>query len=147
MRIWLTVFFLGWAVTGAVAASTPHQDALIGNYFAIWDDNSRVTPENVAKLYASRLIYYGHAMTRESLYRDKLNFIRRWPERRYSVEPGSASKTCDAEESRCVLSAVLVWRTGGPRGSRAGRSRVRLTLAREDGSLKIVQESGVTLNR
>lgn len=129
----------------AVADSTPAQDALIGSYFSFWDRDSHITPENVDKLYARRIIYYGHSMTREGLYRDKLNFIRRWPERRYAVEPGSAGKRCDADNSTCELTATLNWQTRGFGGARAGRSRVRLTLAREDGELKIVREGGTTL--
>ncbi len=144
---WVATVVLGLGVTQAVADSTPRQDALIGSYFAIWDDDSHVTFENVQKLYASSVVYYGHPMTRQGLFRDKLAFIRRWPGRRYAVEPGSASKSCDDSGDRCVLSAVLVWRTSGAVGTRSGRSRVSLTLAREDGGLKIVREGGVTLGR
>ena len=147
MRTLLVAALLGIAGTPALAQSTPRQDALIGSYFAIWDDDSHITPANVEKFYASRLIYYGHPMTRESLLRDKQAFVRRWPERRYGVEPGSASKRCDATEDHCRFTANLLWRTSGPSGTRAGRSRVTLALAREDGALKIVREGGITLSK
>ncbi|MCW6507651.1 hypothetical protein [Lichenifustis flavocetrariae] len=146
MRALMTLLaVLCGAATSADAASTPRQDELIGAYFAIWDDNSRVTRDNVERLYAANVIYYGHPMTRESLYRDKLDFISRWPERRYSVEPGTASKTCESSGDRCVITAILEWRTSGARGTRSGRSRVTLSLARDPGGLKIVREGGVTL--
>lgn len=131
----------------AQAQSTPRQDDLIGSYFAIWDQNGNVTADNVAKLYAPRLIYYGHRMTRADLLRDKLTFIRRWPERRYAVAPGSAQKSCNADQSRCEISATLVWRNARPGRVRSGRSRVHLDLARVDGSLKIVREGAVTVTR
>ena len=133
------------ATSPAVAASTARQDELIGAYFAIWDDDSRVTRENVDRLYAANVIYYGHPMTRESLYREKLSFISRWPKRRYSVSPGTASKICDSGGDRCVITATLEWRTSGPHGTRTGRSRVSLGLARDDNGLKIVRESAVTM--
>ena len=138
---------LGLLVSPANAESTPRQDALVNGYFSIWDEDGNVTRRNVRRLYASRLVYYGQAMTPESLLRDKLSFIRRWPQRRYAVEPGSAARTCDAGENHCRLTVTLVWRTAGPDGARAGRSRVRLELAREDGALKIVREGAVTLSR
>ena len=147
MRAVLIAALVALGGPAALAQSTPRQDAMIGSYFAIWDQDSHVTPENVQKFYASRLIYYGHPMTRQGLLRDKQNFIRRWPERRYDVEPGSASKQCDAAEDHCRFVATLVWRTAGPSGTRSGRSRVTLTLEREDGALKIVREGGVTLTR
>ena len=133
--------------TQVAAQSSPRQDAMVNSYFSIWDQDRNVTLENVRHLYASHLIYYGHPMTPESLLRDKLDFIRRWPVRSYTVEPGSASRNCDADENRCVLTVTLDWRTSGPSGTRAGRSRLKLALARENGALKIVRESAVTLGR
>jgi hypothetical protein len=147
VRAWIGAAFIGLAATQAVAQSTPRQDELIANYFAIWDQDSHVTPDNVARLYASRLVYYGHPMSREALLRDKLAFIRRWPDRHYGIEPGSAAKRCNPDESRCAITANLLWRTRGPGGARAGRSRVTLQLAREDGQLKIVREGAVTLSQ
>ena len=147
MRVLGIAAVMGLIATQAVAQSTPRQDALVDSYFAIWDRDSNVTLANVRRLYASNLIYYGRAMTPESLLRDKLDFIRRWPQRRYAVEPGTATRRCDAGENRCVLTVTLDWHTSGFGGSRAGRSRVTLALAREDGALKIVREGAVTLGR
>lgn len=144
----LVIAALMMGMVGAAAAeSTPRQDALIRSYFAIWDNDADVTMRNVQRLYGPEVIYYGHPMSRADLLADKRAFIRRWPARRYDVEPGSASKACDAAETRCVVSANLVWRTAGPGGARAGRSRVSLTLAQTEGGLKIVREGGVTLAR
>lgn len=147
MHVVVLALGLGVAATQAFAASTPRQDDLVASYFSIWDDDAHVTPDNVRKLYAPQLTYYGHPMTRDGLLRDKLAFIRRWPERHYGVEPGSASKACADTDDRCVITATLVWRTSGPGGTRTGRSRVSLTLARTEGALKIVREGGVTLGR
>ena len=145
MRGLIVALGLSVLATQATAKSTPRQDALIDRYFSIWDQDSNVTLANVEKLYASRITYYGQPMTPESLYRDKRAFIRRWPERRYAVEPGSAAKVCDAGEARCRLTAILDWRTSGPSGTRSGRSRVTLLLVQEDGALKIAREGAVTL--
>lgn len=147
MRQWLLTALLCLAATQAVAASTPRQDAMLDDYFALWDNDGAVTPANVARLYARQITYYGHAMSRADLYRDKLGFIRQWPKRRYQVEPGTASKRCDATESTCVFSAVLSWERSGASGTQTGRSRVNLTVAQDDGGLKIVREGAVTLAR
>lgn len=146
-RTMIATIVICYAAGQAVAESTPAQDALVGSCFSFWDQDSRVTPANVQRLYAQEIVYYGHLMTRDSLYRDKLSFIRRWPARRYSVEPGSAVRHCNEGESTCVFTATLDWQTQGRIGTKTGRSRVSLTLAREDGVLKIVREGGVTLQR
>ena len=144
MRL-LPVLIVCLLSTAAHAASSPREDALLNGYFAILDDNRNVTPATIARLYARQVVYYGHVMNPSELLRDKLNFIRRWPDRHYRIVPGSATRTCDATEDHCELTAVLVWTTRGSVDARTGRSRIRLTLAREDGTLKIVRESAVTL--
>ncbi len=49
----------GGAAPTVRAESTAHQDQLIESYFAIWDQDANVTADNVAKLYAPSLVYYG----------------------------------------------------------------------------------------
>ena len=124
-----------------VLAASP--DAKMDSYFSIWADNSRVTPEAVRELYASRVIYYGKAMTPAQVYRDKLNYIRRWPDRRYRVVPGSVSKSCSPGQERCRISAILSWdkADASGRGSK-GANTITLNLVREDGALKIARETG-----
>ena len=127
---------------GAAAAAEP--DATLNRYFAIWADNGQITPATVASLYAGRVSYYGHSMTAAEVYRDKLNFIRRWPARRYAVVPGSVAKGCEPSGRTCRIEAVLSWAKQDPRtgaGSK-GANTIRLTLVREDGALKIARESG-----
>ena len=83
-------------------------------------------------------------MTPEQVYRDKLNYIRRWPNRRYEVVPGSVSKTCAPAEETCRITAILSWEKAGPsaRQGSKGANTIALTLVREDGALKIARESG-----
>ena len=130
---------LGLATPGLAASP----DARMDSYFAIWADNSRVTPEAVNDLYASHVIYYGKAMTPAQVYRDKLNYIRRWPDRRYRVVPGSVSKSCAPGQDRCRISAILSWdkADASGRGSK-GANTITLNLVREDGILRIARESG-----
>lgn len=135
------------AASGARASSSPGQDAKLDSYFAIWADNGQVTQETVDHLYAPRVVYYGQMMTREQVFRDKLAFIRRWPDRHYRIAPGSASKSCTTREDACTLTATLLWDARGPRGRRSGQSRIRLELERQDGSLTIARESGTALRR
>lgn len=119
----------------------------MNDYFAVWSDNARITPGIVDSLYGRRVIYYGRALDTSGVYRDKMALVRRLPYRRYSVAPGTLVKSCDAEKTRCVVRLVLDWKVARSGGGRIGhgRSTVSLLLAREDGALKIVRESGSTL--
>lgn len=129
-------------LTSAALAANP--DAQMNRYFSIWSHNASITPQTVSELYANRVTYYGKSMSAAAVYRDKLNFIRRWPDRRYRVVPGSVSKTCDAAQETCKIYAILSWEKTNPRDGQGskGANTIALTLKRENGLLKIARESG-----
>ena len=131
----------------AAAGAADGPDAIMNDYFSVWSDNARITPGVVASLYGRRVVYYGRALDAAGVYRDKLALVRRLPYRRYSVEPGTLAKSCDGGKTRCSVRLELDWQVagGGQRHAGHGRSTVSLLLAREDGALKIVRESGATL--
>lgn len=122
-------------------------DLRMDRYFSIWADNARVTPEAVEAIYASHVVYYGKPMTPEQVYRDKLNYIRQWPDRRYGVVPGSVSKTCSPVAETCRITAILSWERAGRSGRHGskGSNTITLTLVRQDGVLKIARESGTPI--
>lgn len=152
----LLTTFLGltpWAALMALApaalAAEDDADASMAQFFGIWDDNSRVTPEKVASLYGRHVIYYGEAMTPAQVYANKRAFIRRWPDRRYALVPGTVSKGCDPSRTRCKVDVILRWSAAsGTRHAAAnGWTRVSIDLAREDGQFKIVREAGRRVSR
>ncbi len=131
------------AVSGTARATPAGFDAHMDVYLAIWSQNASVSPATVARLYARRVDYYGHSMSTGAVYRDKLAFVRRWPVRRYAAVPGTVTNDCDDASNRCRVTALLRWsRADGAGRGESGTNSVRLDLAREDGSLKIVRESG-----
>ena len=139
-----TIVTLAGIVGLAGQAHAVQADLQMDRYFSIWADNARITPAVVDNLYASRVVYYGKSMTTAEVYRDKLNFIRRWPDRRYQVVPGSVSKACDPAAETCRINAVLHWDKADPRTRQGstGANTITLTLVRQDGTLKIARESG-----
>ena len=126
------------------ARATPAQlDAHMDVYLTIWSRNAAIVPATVARLYARRVDYYGHPMSTEAVYRDKLAFVRRWPVRRYAAVPGTVTNDCGDAVNRCRVTALLRWsRADGVGHGESGTNSVRLDLARQDGTLKIVRESG-----
>ena len=86
-------------------------------------------------------------MTAGAVYRGKLAFVRRWPVRRYAAVPGSVTNDCgDAAES-CRVTALLRWSRADGAGQRGSSTdSVRLDLARQEGTLKIVRERRVPVS-
>lgn len=131
------------ALSGAAGATPAQRDAHMDDYLAIWSRNGAITPATVSRLYARRVDYYGHAMSADAVYRDKLAFTRAWPVRRYAAVPGTVTNDCGAGADRCRVTALMRWsRADGAGHSASGTNSVRLDLARQDGALKIVRESG-----
>ena len=112
-------------------------------YLSIWSRDAAVTPGTVARLYGRDVVYYGRPMSAAAVYRDKLAFARAWPTRSYAAVPGTVTNDCSDASPRCRVSAVMRWSRADRAGhGRSGTNTVRLDLARQDGALKIVRESG-----
>ena len=144
-----TPFLLAFLATPCVAHATSARfDAHMNVYLAIWSQNASIVPATVARLYGRRVDYYGHPMSAEAVYRDKLAFVQRWPVRRYSAVPGTVTNTCNESSTGCRVTALLRWSRADRVGhAERGINSVRLDLAREDGTLKIVRESGEPVSR
>ena len=139
----IPILFALLALPGIARATPPQFDAHMNASLAIWPQNPSIIPATVARLYARRVDYYGHPLSTEAVYRDKLAFVQRWPVRRCSAVPGTVTNTCDDASNRCRVTALLRWsRADGVGHGESGTNSVRLDLAREDGTLKIVRESG-----
>ena len=135
------------ALTSAAHPTPAQRDARMDGYLAIWSRNDAITPGTVARLYGRRVDYYGHGMSADAVYRDKLAFARTWPVRRYAAVPGTVSNDCTDAAERCRVGAVMRWSRADRAGHRqAGTNTVRLDLARQDGVLKIVRESGAPVS-
>ena len=131
------------ALSGTAAAGPAQRAAHMDDYLAIWSHDGAITPSTVARLYGRRVVYYGRPMSADAVYRDKLAFARAWPVRRYAAVPGTVGNDCTDAAPHCRVSAMMRWSRADAAGRGAtGTNTVRLDLAREDGVLKIVRESG-----
>ncbi len=135
------------ALSTAAGASPAQRDARMDEYLSIWARNDAINPSTVARLYAAHVDYYGRPMSAGAVYRDKLAFVRRWPVRSYAAVPGTVVNDCDDASPRCRVTAVMRWsRADGAGRGGSGTNTVRLDLARENGTLKIVRESGAPVS-
>ncbi len=131
--------FLAAPAGAAPAARAAHMD----EYLSIWSNNAAIAPATVARLYGRHVDYYGHSMSAGDVYRDKRAFVQQWPVRSYAAVPGTVVNDCADASARCHVGAVMHWRRVDRAGrGESGTNTVRLELARENGTLKIVRESG-----
>src|SRR3982750_2194763 len=73
---------VSWAQSGEVHSAAMMQQrsaALAHSYLQTWSSNARAALEQVPKLYAPRVRFYGRVLDRNRLMREKATFLQRWP--------------------------------------------------------------------
>lgn len=118
------------------------QKAFTG-YLREWSSEQGISRSAMNRYYADHVIYYGKPMSRDEVFRDKVRYVAAWPERHYSVVPGSLSVTCTSDTSICRTRGLMRWDRRSTRGTRStGTALLTLTASRQSGG-KIVRESAV----
>lgn len=115
-------------------------------YLAMWSSNSGVTAAAVDRFYAPQVVYYGKHFSRAQVLADKQAYIRAWPQRAYHELPGTFSARCNADRTRCHVTADMSWRRVSRTGKvSVGRARLGFTFIPVDGGRKIARESAKLL--
>lgn len=92
----------------ATAPRTSRDDALefIRRYHEAWSRDNSTALAFMHKAYADQVTFYGKVVDRDAVMKDKATFAQRWPERIYSVKPGSEAAVC---AEKCELSGIIEW--------------------------------------
>ena len=61
----------------------------------------------VATAYAPLVLHFGKWKTREEVLASYRRFIKQWPNRRFTVKPGSLTVSCAVDQSQCVVDVIL----------------------------------------
>jgi hypothetical protein len=75
-------------------------------YHEAWSMGNASALAFMARGYAATVNYYGKPYSREQVIEEKRTFAKRWPQRAYSVKPGSARVACQAI---CTVTAIVEW--------------------------------------
>nr|WP_246727390.1 hypothetical protein [Rhizobium leguminosarum] len=92
----------------ATAPSTSRDNALdfIRRYHEAWSRDNSTALAFMRKAYEDQVTFYGRVVDRDAVMKDKATFALRWPERIYSVKPGSEAAVCG---EKCDVSGVIEW--------------------------------------
>ena len=98
------------AASAEVDGSLAHRSAdLTREYLHTWSTNARAALADVPRLYAPRVSFSGRMLGHDALIREKAQFVRRWPARRYSHRPGTMRVACNTQSRRCIVRSVIDW--------------------------------------
>ncbi|WP_105009431.1 hypothetical protein [Rhizobium leguminosarum] len=92
----------------ATAPRTSRDNALefIRRYHEAWSRDNSTALAFMHKAYEDQVTFYGKVVDRDAVMKDKATFAQRWPERIYSVKPGSEAAVC---AEKCDVSGVVEW--------------------------------------
>jgi hypothetical protein len=138
-----------WAVSPALAEAEGQLASRTRSYLHTWSTNTSAALAEVPRIYAPRVNFYGRILNHGSLVREKAQFARRWPVRRYSLRPNTVRVHCDEQARQCLLRAVIDWRAESPaRRAKSGGSATflqgfELTASRP----LVIREGGAVLQQ
>lgn len=76
-------------------------------YFEASSEENSDTISFLHRTYAPRVMYYGKEVSRDTAMLDKISFVKRWPERRYAIQPDSVAADCDGKS--CLVEGIYDW--------------------------------------
>lgn len=117
---------------------------------AIWANWSKPNNEAVRFLdsrYSARVRYYNKEEPKSEVMQLKREYATRWPQRDYSIAPGSLEITCNDNNAVCSVNGRVYWDVRNPaKDIRAvGLAKFTFGIFQTENSFNIVSEGGEVL--
>ncbi|MDR9808771.1 hypothetical protein [Rhizobium hidalgonense] len=92
--------------------------------------------------YENQVAFYGKIVDRDAVIKDKASFAQRWPERIYSVKPGSEVAMC---REKCEASGIIEWFARSRERGKTSAGMAEFALAWNPATGKIEAEASKVL--
>ncbi|MBB4478705.1 hypothetical protein [Rhizobium etli] len=130
-----------------VAASPPGDltiDAIdfANRYNDEWSKDSASALDFMKSVYADQVSFFGTSVDRGVILKDKAAFAQRWPERVYSVKPGSVTASC---AGKCEMSGTVEWFARNKNTGKTSSGMAEFSFVWNTASLQIESETGKVL--
>jgi hypothetical protein len=108
-----------------------------------WSGPNENALRSLDELYADEVRYHGKLIPRKAVVLDTKRFAERWPERNYTIRPGSISATCVEPSEVCHVRATMdrVLANGATNAKWSDASSFEYRIATSGEALQIVAES------
>jgi hypothetical protein len=113
-----------------------------------WSSPNEEAFRSLDELYAETVRYHGKSMLRQEVLIHKQHFAERWPERSYTVRPGSISVTCVKEADTCSVKGIMnrVLASGAAKTTARDVTSFEYHIAELDEAPYIVEETSSIVN-
>ncbi|MBX5182261.1 hypothetical protein HJB88_06330 [Rhizobium sp. NZLR5] len=114
----------------------------VNRYNDEWSKDSASALDFMKSVYADQVSFFGTLVDKEVVLKDKAAFAQRWPERIYSVKPGSLTASCAA---KCEMSGIVEWFAQNRDTGKTSAGMAEFSLVWNTASLQIESETGKVL--
>jgi len=108
--IWLPSLAWSQANDNAVDRAGPAsvQD-VVDQFWAEWSNPSAATQPLIPTAIADPINFYGKPLSQDAYMKAEQAFDKRWPERQFTIKPGSEKISCTQETSSCQVTGIVDW--------------------------------------
>lgn len=135
---------------GSVATIDARAVATAARFFDTWSADNRTALAFLQAAYDDQINYFGAVTARGSILQEKERFAARWPQRRYTIVPGSVSTACEGGDTQsCAVEGIVTWDAySSERGTRSvGSAKFTLSMRALLSAPRIVEERSSILSR
>ncbi|MDR9805144.1 COG3904 family protein [Rhizobium hidalgonense] len=104
-----------------------------------WSKDSASALAFMKGVYADEVSFFGNAVDKDAVLKEKASFAQRWPERIYSVKPGSVTASC---AGKCEMSGIVEWFARNKDTGKTSAGMAEFSYVWNTASLQIESETG-----
>jgi len=120
----------------------------ISSLFTSWSSPNAQALRVMKGAYEDPVTYYGKVISRDAVLDDKRRFAERWPQRSYTIRPGTLIVQCGDDSLSCTVSGTTDWAVAKNAKRSTGTANFYYEVrAGERGVLKIAEEAGKVVHR
>ncbi|WP_413711669.1 hypothetical protein [Rhizobium sp. Rhizsp82] len=116
--------------------------AFVRRYHAAWSAPNSVAMAFMQNAYGDEVMFYGKTVSQDAVMKDKSTFAQRWPERIYSVRPGSETALCG---DKCNVTGIVEWFARSRERGKTSSGMAEFSLVWDPTTEKIETESSNVL--
>ena len=98
-------------------------------FFRSWTRSNREALDFLDHTYPPQVLYFGKRSSKAYVMAEKQAFAERWPQRAYSIRPGSVSTSCDPQEGACTVTGIVDWRASSMERNATSTGSARFQLS------------------
>jgi len=114
----------------------------VNRYNDEWSKDNASAVDFMKSIYADEVSFFGNPVDKDVVLKDKATFAQRWPQRIYSVKPGSVTASC---AGKCEMSGIVEWFAGNKDTGKTSSGMAEFSFVWNTASLQIESETGKVL--